>query len=75
MKNMYSAKCLEGNWYNDRKLTTFEGVRPIVQTETQIRQAETTGLQVPVFGASLRSTYAHIKSVEDSLDYDNPVYP
>ena len=40
MKNMYSAKCLEGNWYNDRKLTTFEGVRPIVQTETQIRQAE-----------------------------------
>ena len=40
MKNMYSAKCLEGNWYNDHKLTTFEGVRPIVQTETQIRQAE-----------------------------------
>jgi hypothetical protein len=23
----------------------------------------------------LRSTYAHIKSIEDELDYDNPVYP
>jgi hypothetical protein len=44
-------------------------------TERQIRDAEVTGLTVPVFGASLRSTYAHIKSIENDLDYENPVYP
>ena len=60
---------------NDQKLVTFEGNRPEVVTELQIRGAQVTGRYVPVYGASLRSTYAHIKSVEDDLDYENPVYP
>jgi hypothetical protein len=39
-KKLFGALTLEGNWYNDRKLTSFQGVRPIVETETQIRAAE-----------------------------------
>ena len=70
---IYSSKVLEGNWVNDQKLVTFEGNRPEVVTELQVRGAQVTGRFVPVYGASLRSTYAHIRSVENDLDYENPV--
>ena len=36
----YGAKTLEGNWVDNRKLTSFEGTRPTLQTEVQIRNAE-----------------------------------
>jgi hypothetical protein len=100
---LYSSKVLEGNWVNDRKLTSFEGVRPSCETEVQIRaqQGESfaffplpslcdsvalsrsfsrlthamsprsslrlavNGVDMPHFGSSLKSTYAHIKTVED----------
>ena len=70
---IYSSKVLEGNWVNDQKLVTFVGNRPEVVTELQVRGAQVTGRFVPVYGASLRSTYAHIRSVENDLDYENPV--
>ena len=63
------------SWVNDQKLVTFEGNRPEVVTELQVRGAQVTGRFVPVYGASQRSTYAHIRSVENDLDYENPVYP
>jgi hypothetical protein len=72
---VYDAKCLVANWYDSRKEPSFPGVRPSVQTETQIRNAETLHVPTPTYGAALRSTYAHIKSVEDHFDYSNLVYP
>ena len=72
---IYSSRVLEGNWVNDQKLVTFEGTRPEVRTELQVRGSEVTGRYVPVYGASLKSTYAHIKSVEDDLDCESQPQP
>lgn len=66
---VYTPNVLVNNWYDARKEPAFPGVRPTIATETQIRAAETTSVPQPTYGATLRSTYAHIKSIEDKFDY------
>ena len=61
--SVYSAKCLNGPYVDRRKEPDFEGVRPSVQTEQQIRNAVVCGLANPTFGASLRSTFASVKTM------------
>ena len=66
---VYSPHVLVANWFDSRKEPSFSGTRPSVVTETQIRAAETNALPQPTYGAALRSTYAHIRSIEDDFDY------
>ena len=66
---VYTPHVLVANWFDARKEPSFPGTRPSVVTETQIRAAETNKVPQPTFGASLRSTYAHIRSIEENFDY------
>lgn len=61
--SIYNAKCLNGPYVDRRKEPEFEGVRPSIQTEQQIRNAAVCHLPNPTFGASLRSTYANVKTM------------
>ena len=63
MPSVYSAKVLNGPFVDRRKEPGFEGSCPSLQTEQQIRNGEVCAQPNPTFGASLRSTYAHIKSM------------
>ena len=73
--NTYKPCTLNGPWFDVRKEPGVPQNRPSTLTETQIRQAEVAGLPTPTYGASLASTYAHIKTVEQHFDYSNLVYP
>jgi hypothetical protein len=66
---VYTPHVLVANWFDARKEPQFPGTRPSVITEQQIRAAESNNVPQPTFGASLRSTYAHIRSIEEYFDY------
>lgn len=73
---VYSPSTLLANYYDARKDPSFKGVRPPrAETEQQARNQETVSQHVPTYGAALKSTYAHIKSCEDALDYTNIIAP
>ena len=72
--NTYKPCTLNGPWFDVRKEPGVPQARPSVLTETQIRQAQVVGLPTPTYGASLASTYAHLKTIEQHLDYSNLVY-